>query len=137
MYSNTDKMFELQVPTSRNITPQRVTLAIQIFEEMGFEVGKYQTFDKIYSSESFLCENKENIEKTFPRHVIGNLFVYLQGWESGFERNKNEIQEARRSFCGFVRRLAAFFEGAVVAKRVQYTNTSGRNTSTYVYKVLF
>jgi hypothetical protein len=99
---------------------------------MGFEVRKYQTFDIIYSSESFLCENKENIQKTFPRHVIGNLFVYLQSWESGFERDK-----ARRSLMGFVRRLAAFFEGAVVAKRVQYTNDSGRNTCTYVYKVLF
>ena len=129
-------MFELQVPTTGTITPERVALAIQIFEEMGFEVRKYQTFDIISSSESFLCENKENIQKTFPRHVIGNVFVHLQSW-AGFERDKNEIQAARRSLMGFVRRLAAFFEGAVVAKRIQYTNDSGRNTCTYVYKVLF
>jgi len=130
-------MFDIRVPISRAITVQRTTLAVQIFEEMSFEVGKYQTFDTIYGSESFLCANKENIRKTLPSHVIGNLFVYLRAWESGFERKKSEIKDVRRSLIAFVRRLAAFFEGAVVAKRVQYTNENGRNTSTYVYKVLF
>ena len=124
-------MFDLQVPENRNISPECVTLSNRILDSMNLVIGEYQTSDTIYASKTFLRENFDEINSILAKHVVKNLFEQLEvpGFETGLE--------SRRALLAFLRRLVYFFEGAVVKKRVQYTNASGKNTCTYQYKVLF
>ena len=124
-------MFDLQVPENRNISAECVNMSNKFLDSMNLVIGEYQTSDTIYASKTFLRDNFNEINSILAKHVVKNLFEHLEipGFEAGLE--------SRRALLAFLRRLVYFFEGAVVKKRIQYTNAHGQNTCTYQYKVLF
>lgn len=117
-------MLTIHAQTNRRITPERIELAGQIFDAAGFDDGVYQMPEQIDMAKEWILANLEELQTILPKHVLGNVATGLRS-----------EQHSRRSLMGFLRRLAQFLDGNVLAKRIQYQK-NGRNTCKYMYKII-
>ena len=115
-------MLTIHAQANRRITPERIALAAQIFDAAGFDEGVYQMPETIELAREWILANLEKLETILPKYVLGNVATGLH-------------KHSRRTLMGFLRRLAQFLEGNVLAKRIQYQK-NGRNTCKYCYKVI-
>ena len=116
-------MLQIHAQTNRRITPERIALAEAVFNAAGFDEGVYQQPEQIDLAKEWILSNLDKLESILPRYVLGNLATGLRS------------DHSRRSLLGFIRRLAQFLEGNVLAKRIQYQK-NGRNTCKYMYKII-
>ena len=116
-------MLQIHAQPSRTITPERVRVAQAVFEAAGFDDDAYQVPEKIDLAKEWILNNLEDLQEILPKYVLGNVAQGLQN------------EHSRRSLLGFIRRLAQFLEGNVLAKRIQYKK-NGRNTCKYMYKII-
>ena len=116
-------MLTIHAQKNRRITPERVALAAQIFAAAGFDEGVYQMPEIIDLAKEWILANFDKLETILPKHVLGNVATGLRA------------EHSRRTLMGFLRRLAQFLEGNVLAKRIQYQK-NGRNTCKYMYRVI-
>lgn len=117
------KMLKIHAQMDGRITPERIALALEIFNAAGFEEGVYQQPEQIDMAKEWILENVDKIESIFPKYVLGNVMTSLC------------TDHSRRSLIGFIRRLAQFLEGNVLTKRIQYQK-NGHNTCKYCYMVV-
>ena len=115
-------MLTIHAQANRRITQERIALAAQIFDAAGFDEDAYQMPETIELAKEWILANLEKLETILPKYVLGNLATGLH-------------KQSRRTLMGFLRRLAQFLEGNVLAKRIQYQK-NGRNTCKYCYKVI-
>ena len=116
-------MLTIHTQANRRITPERIALAAQIFDAAGFDEDAYQMPETIELAREWILANLEKLQTILPKHILGNVATGLR------------TEHSRRTLMGFLRRLAQFLEGNVLAKRIQYKK-NGRNTCTYCYKVI-
>ena len=117
-------MLTIHTQANKRITPERIALAAQIFDAAGFDDGVYQMPETIELAAGWILANLDKLQTTLPKHVLGNIAQHVQA-----------SKHSRRTLMGFLRRLAQFLEGNVLAKRIQYKK-NGRNTCKYCYKVI-
>ena len=116
-------MLTIHTQANRRITPERIALAMQIFDAAGFDDGVYQMPETIELAAGWILANLDKLETILPKNILGNVATGLRS------------EHSRRTLMGFLRRLAQFLEGNVLAKRIQYQK-NGRNTCKYCYKVI-
>ena len=116
-------MLQIRAQTGRKITAARKTLANQLFAAAGFDEGQYAPAEQIDLSRDWALANMAILQAILPKYVLGDL--------SGLSGPRH-----RRCMMGFIRRMAAFLEGSVHCKRVQFKR-NGMNTTSYMYKIMF
>ena len=118
-------MLTIHTQANRRITPERIALAEAVFNAAGFDDGVYQMPETIELAKEWILANLDKLETILPKHVLGSIATGLRSEHS-----------SRRSLMGFIRRLAQFLDGNVLAKRIQFQNAAGRNTCKYMYKII-
>ena len=116
-------MLQIHAQTNRRITPERIALAEAVFNAAGFDEGAYQMPEQIDLAKEWILSNLDKLESILPKYILGNVATGLR------------TEHSRRTLMGFLRRLAQFLEGNVLAKRIQYQK-NGRNTCKYMYKII-
>lgn len=103
-------------PTNHRI---RVETAHRILRAFGLASTKWTTIDELVARSDWLVEHEQELQDVLPGYVIGNLTPLNN-----------------RALVGFIRRVSALAEAAILTKRLGQQRVRGKCKNIYAYKAI-